>query len=116
MRRAWLPALGPSDGDTRLRISHAQQALLAEIAGLGVFTVAGDNRVERVRYAEPSGEMVGREVAEGHKARPLSFDDIAWRGRICAALAETPRVLERIAETIAARGGWPIRRVRREPR
>ena len=100
------------------------------------FTVAGDNRVERVRYAEPSGDTPGRVWINGEqhfegvspetwaltiggyrpaekwlkdrKGRTLSFDDIAWYRRVCAALAETPRVMERIDEAIEAHGGWPL--------
>ena len=129
------------------------RALFAELVGLGArladlhlmeadgadapaFTVAGDNRVERVRYAEPSGDTPGRVWINGEqyfegvspetwaltiggyrpaekwlkdrKGRALSFDDIAWYRRVCAALAETPRVMERIDEAIEAHGGWPL--------
>ena len=129
------------------------RALFAELVGLGAriaalhlmegngvdapaFTVAGDNRVERVRYAEPSGDTPGRVWINGEqhfegvspetwaltiggyrpaekwlkdrKGRTLSFDDIAWYRRVCAALAETPRVMERIDEAIEAHGGWPL--------
>ena len=100
------------------------------------FTVAGDNRVERVRYAEPSGDtpgcvwINGKQRFEGvspetwvftiggyrpaekwlkdRKGRTLSFDDIAWYRRVCAALAETPRVMARIDEVIETHGGWPL--------
>ena len=134
----------PLPGDT---------ALFAELATLGArlatlhlmeadganapaFTVAGDNRVERVRYVEPSVDTPGRVWINGEqhfegvspetwaltiggyrpaekwlkdrKGRTLSFDDIAWYSRVCAALAETPRVMERIDEAIEAHGGWPL--------
>ena len=129
------------------------RALFAELVGLGArlaalhlmeadgasapaFTVAGDNRVERVRYAEPSGDTPGRVWINGEqhfegvspetwaftiggyrpaekwlkdrKGRTLSFDDIAWYRRVCAALAETPRVMARIDEAIETHGGWPL--------
>ena len=129
------------------------RALFAEVVRLGArladlhlmeadgtsapaFTVAGDNRVERVRYAEPSGDTPGRVWINGEqhfegvspetwaftiggyrpaekwlkdrKGRTLSFDDIAWYRRVCAALAETPRVMQRIDEAIEAHGGWPL--------
>ena len=129
------------------------RALFAEVVRLGArlaalhlmeadgtsapaFTVAGDNRVERVRYAEPSDDTPGRvwingeqhfegvspetwvftiggyrpaeKWLEDRKGRTLSFDDIAWYRRVCAALAETPRVMARIDEVIETHGGWPL--------
>ena len=45
---------------------------------------------------------------QDRKGRTLSFDDIDWYQRVCAALAETPRVMLRIDEAIAAQGGWPL--------
>ena len=42
------------------------------------------------------------------KNRPLSYDDIAHYCRLCAALAETPRIMASIDETIEAYGGWPL--------
>ena len=44
------------------------------------------------------------------KGRALDFADIARYRRLCAALAETPRIMARIDETIAAHGGWPLGR------
>ena len=129
------------------------RALFAELVGLGArlaalhlmevdgtdapaFNVAGDNRVERVRYSEPSGETAGRVWINGEqhfegvspetwaltiggyrpaekwlkdrKGRTLSFDEIDWYRRVCAALAETPRAMQRIDEAIEAHGGWPL--------
>lgn len=100
------------------------------------FNVAGNGLVERIRYAEPSEETPGRVWINGEqhfegvapetwsftiggyrpaekwlkdrKGRTLSFDDIQWYQRVCAVLAETPRVMERIDEVIAAGGGWPL--------
>ncbi len=100
------------------------------------FPAGGTNLVERVRYTDPVNGRAGRvainktQSFEGvspetwgftiggyrpaekwlkdRKGRTLSFDDISWYQRVCAALAETPRVMERIDETIAAHGGWPI--------
>ena len=44
------------------------------------------------------------------KGRALDFADVARYRRLCAALAETPRIMARIDETIAAHGGWPLGR------
>ena len=44
------------------------------------------------------------------KGRALGFADVARYRRLCAALAETPRIMARIDETIAAHGGWPLGR------
>ena len=44
------------------------------------------------------------------KGRALGFADVAHYRRLCAALAETPRLMARIDETIAAHGGWPLGR------
>ena len=97
-----------------------------------VFPVRGNNRVEKVRYAPPqkrvwiNGEQYfdgvapdtweftigGYQPAEkwlkDRKNRPLSYDDIAHYSRLCAALAETPRIMASIDETIEAYGGWPL--------
>ncbi len=100
------------------------------------FPRPGSNTVERPRYAEPACGEPGRvwinadQYFEGvspeawnfavggyrpaqkwlqdRKGRALSFDDIAHYRRLCAALAETPRVMARIDRAIEAHGGWPI--------
>ncbi len=100
------------------------------------FPRAGPNRVERVRYAPPDDGPPGRvwinrdQYFEGvapetwafavggyrpaekwlrdRKGRVLSFDDIAHYRRVCAALADTPRIMARIDRTIDASGGWPL--------
>ncbi len=130
------------------------RALFAELVGLGrrlaalhlmeaegedapAFPDAGDNRIDKVRYAPPSGGVPGRVWINGgqyfegvspdvwafaiggyrpaekwlkdRKGRFLSFEDIARYRRICAALAETPCAMARIDQAIDARGGWPLR-------
>ena len=100
------------------------------------FPRGGDNRVERVRYAPPSAGAPGRvrineaQYFEGvspetwaftvggyrpaekwlkdRRNRVLSFDDVRHYRRVCGALAETPRLMARVDEAIAARGGWPL--------
>ena len=100
------------------------------------FDVDGNNRVDRVRYTEPAAGAGGRVWINGtqyfegvapetwaftiggyrpaekwlkdRRGRPLGYDDIGRYQRICAALAETPRLMARIDGAIGARGGWPI--------
>ena len=86
------------------------------------FPMAGSNRVEKVRYVPPEGvppetwgfSIGGYRPAEkwlkDRKGRALGFADVARYRRLCAALAETPRIMARIDETIAAHGGWPLGR------
>ncbi len=104
--------------------------------GAPAFPRAGRNRVEKVRYAPPSGGAPGRawindaQYFEGvtpdvwrfaiggyrpaekwlkdRKNRVLSWEDVVHYARLCAGLAETSRVMARIEETIAAHGGWPL--------
>ncbi len=109
----------------------------AEGADLPAFPRAGGNRVDKVRYAPPSaGTEPGRvwinrdQYFEGVDSgtwafaiggyrpaekwlkdrgnRVLSFDDVAHYRRVCAALAETRRVMARIDEAIGEHGGWPL--------
>ena len=49
-----------------------------------------------------------RDIKKDRRGHPLAYDDIGRYQRICAALAETPRLMARIDGAIAARGGWPI--------
>ena len=100
------------------------------------FPAAGANRVDKVRYAPPGGDPAGRvwinddqyfdgvspdtwafavggyrpaeKWLKDRKGRLLSFDDIAHYRRICAALAETPRIMARVDQAIDAHGGWPL--------
>ena len=112
----------------RLTALHLMEADDGEVPA---FPVAGDNRVEKVRYA-PQGKVWinGEQYFDGvapdtwefsiggyrpaeqwlkdRKNRPLSYDDIAHYRRLCAALAETPRIMASIDKTIEAYGGWPL--------
>ena len=100
------------------------------------FPVAGDNRVGKARYTLPNEGRPGRvwinddqyfdgvrpgawmftiggyrpaeKWLKDRKGRVLSFDDIDWYRRVCAVLAETPRIMARIDEAIAAEGDWPL--------
>ena len=90
------------------------------------FNVEGSNRVDRVQYTPPVGDTPGRVYINGkqffegvspqmwdftiggyrpaekwlkdRRRRTLSFDDIEWYRRICAVLAETPRLMARVDE------------------
>ena len=131
----------------------SERSLFAGLAGLGkrlvslhlmesddeeapAYPITGDNRVGKVRYAQPADPTPGRvfinhtQYFEGvtpetwgltvgsyrpaeswlkdRKGRILSYEDITHYRRICAALAEAPRVMARIDEAIESRGGWPL--------
>ncbi len=117
----------------RLAALHLMEA---EGEAAPAFPCTGSNLVSKIRYAPPNGGLPGRvwinpeQYFEGvapetwafaiggyrpaekwlkdRKGRVLSFDDIARYRRICAALAETPRIMTRIDREIDARGGWPL--------
>ena len=129
------------------------RTLFAELIGLGrrlaalhlmedegedapAFPAAGSDRVDKVRYAPPGGDLAGRvwinndqyfdgvspdtwafavggyrpaeKWLKDRKGRLLSFDDVTHYRRICAALAETPRIMARVDQAIDAHGGWPL--------
>ena len=112
----------------RLTALHLMEADDGEAS---VFPVSGDNRVEKVSYAPQrrvwinseqyfdgvapdtweftiGGYQPAEKWLKDRKNRPLSYDDIAHYCRLCAALAETPRIMASIDETIEAYGGWPL--------
>ncbi len=119
----------------RLAALHLMEAGGRE-EGAPAFPRQGGNRVERVRYAPPSGDAPGRawineaQYFEGvspevwacavggyrpaekwlkdRKGRTLSYEDVARYARVCAALAETRSLMAAIDEAIEARGGWPL--------
>ena len=92
--------------------------------------------MDKVRYAPPADDSQGRvfinrnQYFEGvtretwefsiggyrpaekwlkdRRRRTLSYDDITHYRRICAALAETPRIMTRIDAAIESHGGWPL--------
>lgn len=107
----------------------------ADANGAPAFPHAGSDRVDKVRYVPPAeaggrvwinqdqyfegvepetwrftigGYQPAQKWLKGRKNRVLSFNDIAHYCRICAVLAETPRIMARIDETINAHGGWPL--------
>ena len=118
------------------RALAALHLMEAEAPEPPAFPAAGSNRVDKVRYAPPDGGAPGRvwinadqffagvapetwafaiggyrpaeKWLRDRRRRRLSYDDIAQYRRICAALAETPRVMARIDAAIAAAGGWPL--------
>jgi Type ISP C-terminal specificity domain len=97
----------------------------------------GDNRVEKVRYAEPGevaeqgrvwinsaqyfegvptevwkfyvgGYQVCAKWLKDRKGRQLSYDDLRHYQYVVAALAETIAIMREIDEVIEAHGGWPL--------
>lgn len=48
------------------------------------------------------------------RGRQLSFEDVEHYRGICAALAETPRLMEQIDAVIDEHGGWPLARAAAE--
>jgi len=102
---------------------------------LPAFDTQGSGEVGKVRYSEPSGDTPGRvwinrdqhfdgvspqtwqftiggyqpakKWLQDRKSRVLDFEDIQTYQRICAALAETPRLMQQIDDIIEAHGGWP---------
>ena len=100
------------------------------------FPMTGDDCVDKVRYRPPVNGSPGRvyinrdqyfdgvtpetweftiggyrpaeKWLKDRRRRTLSYEDITHYRRICAALAETPRVMAGIDEVIGGRGGWPL--------
>ena len=124
----------------RLAMLHLMEAT-GEL--MPAFSASGGNRVDRVRHTPAADGIPGRvwinktQHFEGvsletweftiggyrpaekwlkdRKGRKLSFDDISWYQRVCAALAETPRLMAKIDEAISAQGGWPLGQPRTDP-
>ena len=110
--------------------------MLSQGKDLPAFNVAGSDRIDGLRYGEPSKANPGRvwinrdqhfegvapqtwrftiggyqpakKWLQDRKGRVLDFDDIQAYRHICAALAETPRIMQEIDDTIEAHGGWPL--------
>ena len=100
------------------------------------FPKVGDNRIERVGYSPPfdgspgsvfinddqyfegvtpetweftiGGYRPAEKWLKDRRRRTLSFDDIEHYRSICAILAETPKFMAQIDETIDLHGGWPL--------
>ncbi len=101
------------------------------------FNVAGTNLVDKIRYVDPAtagepgrvyinatqhfegvapeawaftigGYQPAQKWLKDRKGRTLSFDEIEHYQRICAALAETPTLMNGIDAVIKAHGGWPL--------
>ncbi len=102
------------------------------------YPVCGDNRVEMMRYFEPTcdhpisgqvwinktqyfenvpseawafhigGYQVCQKWLKARKGRTLSWDEVMHYQRIVAVLAETSWVMREIDEVIERYGGWPI--------
>ena len=117
----------------RLRSLHLMES---EGDAPPAFPKVGDNRIDKVRYVPPTHTMPGLvfinrdQFFEGvtpetwdftvggyhpaekwlkdRRRRTLSYEDITHYRRICAILAETPRVMTLIDEAIDLHGGWPL--------
>lgn len=100
------------------------------------FAIDGSREIERVRYSEPSEGTPGRvwinrdqhfegvtpqtwnftiggyqpakKWLQDREGRVLDFEDIQAYRRICAALAETPHLMQQIDDIIEAHGDWPF--------
>ena len=59
-------------------------------------------------YATEYSYRPAEKWLKDRRRRTLSYDDITHYRRICAALAETPRVMRRIDNAINSHGGWPL--------
>jgi len=119
----------------RLVTLHLMEA--DDLAPSAKYEGGGDNRIEKLRYAEPGkGAEQGRvwinatqyfegvppEVWEFHvggyqvcakwlkdrKGRQLTYDDLTHYQYIVAALAETIALMHEIDVVIESHGGWPI--------
>ena len=94
------------------------------------FPAAGSNRITRARHAGDRAWINDDQYFDGvarttwefaiggycpaekwlkdRKGRTLALDDVERYRSLCAALAETPRLMRRIDRAIDARGGWPL--------
>jgi hypothetical protein len=109
--------------------------MYAQTIAYGLFA-ARCNTVDAARYTEPTADAQGRvwinkeqyfvgvapdvwnfmvggyqvcqKWLKDRKGRVLSYDDLTHYQRICAALAETIRLMTAIDNTIEANGGFPI--------
>ena len=125
---AQLAQLGAQLTSLHLMTAHGNE--------LPAFTIDGSREVEKVRYSEPSEDAPGRvwinrdqhfegvspqtwnftiggyqpakKWLQDRKGRVLDFEDLQTYQRICAALAETPRLMEQTDDIIEAHGGWPL--------
>ncbi len=122
-----------ADLGQRMKSLHLMES---DGSGAPAFPKVGDNRVTRARYAPPTDRSPGRvfindgqyfegvapetwELTVGgyrpaekwlkdRVRRTLSYEDVAHYRRICAALAETPRIMARVDDAIDEHGGWPL--------
>jgi predicted helicase len=121
---------------SRLVTLHLMEA--NDLQTITTYPVAGESRVEKVRYTEPGqGAERGRvwinptqyfedvplEVWEFHvggyqvcakwlkdrKGRLLTYEDLSHYQYVVAALAETIALMREIDEAIEAHGGWPLK-------
>ena len=108
-----------------------------DAATQSIYPIAGDNRVERVRYTEPGqgsehgrvwinttqcfdgvppevwdfrvgGYQICEKWLKDRKGRHLTYDDLTEYRRVVAALAETISLMREIDEVIESHGGWPL--------
>ena len=98
------------------------------------FDVEGTGKIDNVKYVEPAGEKPGQvwindtqcfngvtpetwnftvgsyrpaeKWLKDRRGQKLTITDIELYRQICAALADTPRLMQRIDRVIQASGGW----------
>lgn len=103
---------------------------------LPAFDIEGSGEIGKASYSEPSRDTPGRvwvnrdqhfegvspetwqftiggyqpakKWLQDRKGRVLGFEDIQTYQRICAALAETPRLMQQIDDIIETHGSWPL--------
>lgn len=122
---AQLAQIGAQLTSLHLMTSHGDE--------IPAFAIDGTRAVEKIRYSEPTKDTPGRvwinrdqhfegvspqtwqftiggyqpakKWLQDRKGRFLDFEDIQTYQRICAALAETPRIMQQIDDIIEAHGG-----------
>ncbi|MDO8446356.1 MAG: type ISP restriction/modification enzyme [Deltaproteobacteria bacterium] len=124
---------------SELVVLHLMESVETPRRGVSTaYPIAGDSKVENVRYTEPGqhsesgrvwinktqyfegippevwnfhvgGYQVCQKWLKDRKGRPLTYDDLTHYQRIVAVLAETMRLMGEIDAVIEKHGGWPVK-------